>query len=133
MVKVYVEEPGFQETREIVLQASSVATSLVTYVEMRSALARKLRMGEISSEQYGDFLQLFERNWLIATVVPVSNDTVLSAGILAERHGLRALDALHLASATGLASRASEPVVFLCADANLIEAATQEGLPTSAF
>ena len=47
LVKVYVDEPGYEETRKLIPQARSVATSLVTYVEMRSALGRKLRRGDI--------------------------------------------------------------------------------------
>ena len=104
LVKVYLDEPGYEETRKLVPQARSVATSL--------------------------FLKQFERYWLTTTVIPVGQDTASSAAALAERHALRALDAIHLASATGLAERTSEAVVFLSADASLLAVAVQEGLAT---
>ena len=132
IVKLYVEEERFQQTRDLTGGAGEITTSIIAYVEMRSALARKLRSNEIARLEYNQVLEDFEHDWPLYTIIPVSQELASQAGNLAERHALRALDAIHLASATGLAERTSEAVVFLSADAVLLTAAAQEGLATAA-
>jgi uncharacterized protein with PIN domain len=48
LVKVYVEESDSRQMRIMAENAEDVATSVVTYAEMRAALARKLRFGSIN-------------------------------------------------------------------------------------
>jgi predicted nucleic acid-binding protein len=52
LVKLYVEEPGSRTVRALLERAQVVSTSRVAYVEMRAGLARKLRQGELSEEEY---------------------------------------------------------------------------------
>ena len=131
LVKVYMDEPGALETRTLVLQSDSLATSLITYVEMRGALARKLRSREISPAEHTALRRRFVEDWDRMTQLPIDQGTASSAASLAERHALRALDAIHLASAKGLAEKIADPLVFLSADSELSQAAVQEGLATS--
>lgn len=56
----------------------------------------------------------------------------MKAGDLAEKHGLRGFDAIHLSSALRLKEEVSEDVVFSCSDHILRKAAHQEGLHLSA-
>ena len=53
-----------------------------------------------------------------------------SARGLIQRHGLRAFDAIHLASALGLQAAANEPVTLVAADQRLLRAAAGERLAT---
>ena len=131
VMKRYVEEEGFQQTRELVAQVQILTTSIITYVEMRSALAHKYRTGEVDDETYQAIGEDFERDWSLYASIPVDHQLVGLAGLMAERHALRALDSIHLASALGLAHQTSEPLVFLSADANLLTAASRIGLATS--
>ena len=48
LVKLYVREPGTDETRARLDDASMVATSRVAYPEARAALARRQREGGIT-------------------------------------------------------------------------------------
>ncbi|MBI4197794.1 MAG: type II toxin-antitoxin system VapC family toxin [Chloroflexi bacterium] len=127
---MFVDEPGSQEVRALVSQTDGIATSIVAYVEMWSALSRKLRSGEIQRAEYQAYLDQFEHYWRITTVVTLSEQLVASAARLTERHGLRALDAIHLASAASLARWSRELLIFSSADAAQLAAAGRQGLTT---
>ena len=131
IVKLYVEEEGFQSTRALTARAEEITTSIIAYVEMRTALARKLRRNEIARPDYNLALEDFKRDWSSYTIIPVSQELASSAASLAERHALRTLDAIHLASAKILAENIGDPLVFVSADNELLQAATQEGLAIS--
>ena len=51
LVKLYVEEKGSPDVRDLVAEAAVVTTSVVAYPDMRAALARLRRSGEFA-EQY---------------------------------------------------------------------------------
>jgi uncharacterized protein len=72
-----------------------------------------------------DELQL---DWDRYVKVEVTEALVIEAADLAERHRLRAYDALHLASSLALGARAGEPPTFACWDDALNTAARREGL-----
>ena len=128
LVKLYVEEAGSPGVRRLAEQASQLASSLIAYAEMKAATGRKNRLGELSARLFAVVQQDFDRDWSSYMVVPVGDSLVRSAGELAQRHGLRALDAIHLASAVYLAQRIGEPLVFSCADSALRTAAEGEDL-----
>ena len=44
LVKLYAKEAGTAEVQRAVAKAEQIATSLIAYVETRSALARKYRL-----------------------------------------------------------------------------------------
>jgi len=50
------------------------------------------------------------------------------AGDLAEKHGLRGFDAIHLASAVTLREKLASPVTFSCYDIRLQNASQREKL-----
>jgi len=105
-----VKEPGSQAVRALLERAQVVSTSRVAYVEMRAGLARKLRQGELSEEEYGHVLSDFEKDWKDYFVIEFSESVAKMGGELVEKHPLRALDALHLASALFLRERARSDV-----------------------
>jgi len=128
LVKLYVEERGSQAVRALLERAQVVSTSRVAYVEMRAGLARKLRQGELREKEYKYILSEFEKDWKDYFVIEVSEGVANLGGELVEKHPLRALDALHLASALFLRERVRSDVFFSSFDERLNEAAKAEGL-----
>jgi predicted nucleic acid-binding protein len=47
LVKLYAKEAGTTEVQRAVAKAEQIATSLIAYVETRSALARKYRLEQV--------------------------------------------------------------------------------------
>ena len=114
--------------RQAVATSDLTATSLMSYVETRSALARKGRSREISRATLTRCRGEFDRDWVRLHRLPVDEALVRKAGELAEKHALRALDALHLATADSLQAALGVAVTFACFDGALNGAAEARGL-----
>jgi predicted nucleic acid-binding protein len=132
LVKLYVEEAESEKTAGLVDGAEFMATSIVSYVEARAAFARKLRDGGLAESAHRMAKAGLDADWERFIVLYAAMDLVREAGRLAEKHGLRGFEAIHLASALSLNSGAGGrlSIVFASADAKLNEAARLEGLKT---
>ena len=123
------DEHGVSETKEAVDRAGLIATSLISYAEVRSALARARAARRFRSQaDYQRSVTSFDSDWPEFGRVEVSDALVLNAGRLAERHALKGLDALHLASVMALIGSVDDSVEFSTWDKRLATAATAEGL-----
>ena len=71
LVKLYAEEAGSEVVRRTVAASDLIATSLLSYAEARSALARKCRGGEIAHAALNRLRQEFERDWARLHVLPL--------------------------------------------------------------
>ncbi|MCL5962096.1 MAG: type II toxin-antitoxin system VapC family toxin [Chloroflexi bacterium] len=132
LIKLFFDEEGSSQVRRLLISASAAATSAVAYVEARAAFARKRRLNLVTDEEYQQILQSFEREWPGYLSVEVSSKLISAAGDLAERHGLRGFDAIHLASALAARAKVESRVVFSCADERLQRSATVERLDLEA-
>jgi predicted nucleic acid-binding protein len=65
--------------------------------------------------------------WLQLLVVELDETLTRNAGELTRAHPLRALDAIHLASADVIAGESREEVTFVCWDRRLWGAAEESG------
>ena len=128
LVKLYAREEGSAVVRAAVAVAQAIATSLLAYAEARAAFARKRRLGDISDTVLRRLKRDFERDWTTLHRMAVDEAIVRRAGELAEAHGLRAYDALHLASADLLQTAGAAPVIFACFDSALARAAAARGM-----
>lgn len=126
LVKLYVPEAGSGEVRRLVNQATRVGTSRLTYVEARAAFARRRREGGLSAPHYGEVIRALERDWEMYVLLEVTGPIIRAAGDLTEQYGLRAYDAVHLATAVSV--RQGLLWEFLAADERLLAAAAKEGL-----
>jgi uncharacterized protein len=127
LVKLYADEEGSEEVRRAVRFADLIATNLIAYAETRASLARKSRSSEISRPVFTRCRRDFERDWQTLNRLPIDEVLVRKAAELAEQHALRALDALHLASADSLLTALRDRVTFACFDSRLNAAAEAQG------
>ena len=132
LVKLYVEEEDSTEVANLVVSSKATATSLIAYAESRSAFARRYKEKAFTRREYEELITSFNADWENYLILRVQTDVVMKAGYLAEKHGLRGFDAIHLSSALRLKEEVSEDVVFSCSDHILRKAAHQEGLHLSA-
>jgi predicted nucleic acid-binding protein len=112
--------------RELVAAATVVATSVLAYPEARSALARLLREGSLTETEHLQAKADLDQDWTGILALGVDG-AWRHAGDLAERHGLRGADSLHLATFLALIGKREGPIVrFSSFDERLNEAARRE-------
>lgn len=134
LVKNYIAETGSDWIRAL-LRAPKVRvfTSLLTSIEAACTFARRQREGTLLPNDYADVLSIFDYHFTYRyTVVDVNPEVISVARSLANRHPLRAYDAVQLASAwlihQDLRDNDAPPLTFICADENLLTAVQAEGL-----
>ena len=111
LVKLYVEEVGSGDVRDMVTQAAIVATSIVAYPEARAALARLRRSGDLSAAKFAAANRDFEAQWPAFLSLEATAAVGREAGEFAERYALRGFDAWHLASFAEVVRRAGADAI----------------------
>lgn len=132
LVKLYVRERGSLQTRKQADRAEALATSVVAYAEARAAFARLWRERPANRGRHRARVAQLDRDWSRYMQVELTPALGRSAGELAERHGLRGFDAIHLASAVWLRSAYSGELRFAAFDRRLAAAARAAGLAIAA-
>lgn len=122
LLKRYLREEGTGRVHEVLQAATSLAVAEIMEVEARSALARRLRAGDLAPEDYAAIVDEVRLDLEDMIIVPLNRDVIDQALLGIERHHLRALDALQLGCAV-----VSQAGVVLCADQALAAAARAEG------
>ncbi len=128
VVPLLVAEAGSARAATLWDEADRVVSTRLVYPEGRAALAQAQRLGRLTLRQLrAAVLELKARHQELDLV---ELDDVLGrrAGHLAELHGLRGYDAVHLAAA----DRVRDPeLVVVTGDRPLLTAAAAEGMATS--
>jgi predicted nucleic acid-binding protein len=127
LVKLYIDEPGRERVEIAVRDAERTATARVTYTEARAAFARQRRERAVTGRDLRMLVRALDEDWASLTIVEVTEALVRAAGNLAERHALRAYDALQLAAAVQLHAEGGT-VAFCSFDARLSRAAQRQHL-----
>lgn len=127
MVKLLIGEDGSAVVGQLWARTTDPYASIVAYPELRGSIARGLRGGRIAPGDYPTARMELERLWQTVIEIAFNAGLARSAGTLAEKHGLGALDAIHLASALSIATPDDRPT-FVTFDRRLAEAALAEGL-----
>ena len=133
LVKLYIQETGTAQVLAAVEAAESahVIVTDVSRVESRSAVRRRERASDVSGTEANQILKQIERDVSSFFLVQPTSSAVLEEALrLIDRHPLRAYDALQLAGCLVVRDSLPGPVTFVCADAQLCQAAKQEGLTT---
>ena len=131
-VKLVVDEEGADLARRWFDEASLATSSVVTFPEASSALARRAgRMGAANA-RLDEWLSELEARWARTARLRVDERV---AGRLAIEHSLRGMDAVQLGAAVAVRERAfarsKTAVVKVAAfERRLLEAAEREGFAT---
>ena len=131
VVKFYHRETGTEWVESIFSdEESTIVISELTTVEFDSAVAKKIRTGEIEEHAGRQALRNFQEDCADRfLIVPLDSKVIRKAKELINRHGstfsLRTLDALQLAA---YQLEEGENVRFVCADANLMAVCQEEGI-----
>jgi predicted nucleic acid-binding protein len=131
-VKLVVDEDGADLARGWFDEASMATSSVITFPEACSALARRSIRTRAREGLLGEWLSELDARWTRTARVRVDERV---AGRLAIEHGLRGMDAIHLGAAVAVRKRAlarsTTAVVSVAAfDRRLLEAAEREGFIT---
>lgn len=127
-VKLLVEETGSDEVLAAAGAAVGLAAARLLEIESRSFIGRGLAARLIDSRT-ARTLRDDLAAWLQGLAVVELDDAVAkSAGDVADRHALRGMDAIHLASALRLATVSPMPLVLATYDSDLRAAAAREHL-----
>jgi predicted nucleic acid-binding protein len=127
LVKLYVEESGSQTVRRWLDEADIVATSIVAYVEARSAFARRRRERKILGSAYAAITRDFEVDWNRYVIIEITDSLIRRAGRLTDIYALRGYDAIHLASAQLFKEKLTDHASFATWDERLALAAHKVG------
>lgn len=133
LAKWYLNEPKADAFEAFVRTLSEAAISRLTVLEFRCLLARRRRAGEIGATVERRVLASFDKDVRggFLEVHPLDDDHAVAATAIIgrlPRHGLRSLDALHLAIALAIGAR-----VLATADRVMAEAAKALGIEVVRF
>ncbi|MBA3737619.1 MAG: type II toxin-antitoxin system VapC family toxin [Actinobacteria bacterium] len=126
LVKLLLRDEDDAETvRSLIAAMDVTCTSRITLPEARAALAAARRAGRLAPRDHATAKRDLHRALSSLRVVELHPALARAAGDVAERFSLRALDAVHLASALALGGRETVVVTW---DRGLARAATAAGL-----
>jgi predicted nucleic acid-binding protein len=127
LVKRYVEEEGTGQSRAL-LGRHHLLSSAILPVEALAALGRRREARDLSEAGFGAILERLKRDRMHWELVEATRAVLNRAEQLAGGQGLRALDALHVASALEFENATELRIPFVTADRRQREAAERAGL-----
>jgi uncharacterized protein len=133
LVKRYIREPGSEQVRAL-LRQHEFLSSVVTPVEIVSALCRRRREGDISANTLAALLRRMRSDQARWEMVEVNLPVLERAQeLLQGTTALRTLDAIQVASLMTFQAASAIRVPLITADLRQRECATQAGIDTIAI
>lgn len=130
IVPLLIDEPGSGHARRAWDEASRIVGVQLVYPEARAALAQARRLGRLTSAQLRTAVHALDERFPQIDVVEIDEPLAREAGALAEAHGLRGYDAVHLAAA----QRVQQPdLVLVAGDRSLLAAAGAIGVTVASI
>jgi predicted nucleic acid-binding protein len=127
ILKSYLLHEAGRGALELMLESPvDLAASRFTYVEVRAALAAARRAGRLSRSEHDRAVDSFDVEWRNYSIVELDEPVGRRAGSIAETFGLRAGDAVQLASVLELDR---DTTVIVAWDLQLRAAASAAGVP----
>jgi predicted nucleic acid-binding protein len=131
LVKLYVYELGTERLLSLAASESGHRFAILSLaqVELRSAIRRRQRGGEIPDHEADELIESFRQHSEGTFLIQPVSDSLLDVGLaLIDGYALRGYDAMQLAGYVLLRSvSGTEEPIFVCADKALLAAAANEG------
>ena len=128
IVPLLIDEAGSDAARQLWDEAIRILSVRLLYPEARAAMAQAHRIGRLTAPQLRAAVGTLEDRYPQVHVVEIDDELARRAGGLAEVHGLRGYDAVHLAAADRASDR---DLVVVAGDRALLGAAASLGLTTA--
>lgn len=126
IIKQYLDdELGIVDLEAITSASAGLVTSRLSYVEVRAGLAAARRANRLASIAHDRAVASFDAAWTAFDVVELTETVGARAGVMAEAFGLRAGDAIQLASVLEMDL---EETMLVAWDARLLLAARAAGV-----
>lgn len=129
LLKNYVkEEIGHRKVVDaLVKNPQHLVASVLTRLELIAALTR--RRNEIP--EYEKVVRAFNDDWGVFIAWSIDDDLLVATEAIILKHGLRAADAIHLATALNVKKHTKDHLLFMSSCTELLKAASKEGLLVS--
>jgi uncharacterized protein len=127
LAKTYIRESGSDKGRQLV-RTRLVLTSSIASVELFSAFRRNLASGLIDRRAHSTIVKRFNQHRQKFRVVELTAAVLENAERYVTDFHVRALDAMHLASAMAVRDRFPKGLPFITADARQRAVAQELGL-----
>jgi uncharacterized protein len=124
-VPLLVHEPASEACGRLWNAAERIVGVRLVYPEARAALAQANRMQRITTDQLAAAVDGLDELYGAMDRIDLTGHLAHAAGVLAQAHGLRGYDAVHLASAVVMNDH---ELVFVTGDHALGAAAAASGL-----
>ena len=121
--KRFIEEGGSQEVEDLCGQASELGLSIICLPEIISALNRRQREKSLTAQQYAEAKSSLMNDVRDADIIDLTVSVVGSSITTLETSTVRAMDALHIASALEWGAE-----LFVSADKQQLKASRHAGL-----
>lgn len=118
LAKRYIQEKGSEAVNDLFGPSKKIVVSMICMTEVFSAINRLCREKHINTTQYVQLKDAILQEFQQFEVCEISPEVIGRSVTLLEKYSLRALDALHLASALHV-----KPVVFVSSDIEQIAVA----------
>lgn len=128
LIKLYIDEANSDEAKELLVNASVLATCRITWAEVFATFARRAREVSDDAAAIAEAGRVFRADWPAFMIIEITQELVEQAGELAEAFALRGYDSIHVASALLVMRRTGEPITFACFDNRLNKAAALLGM-----
>lgn len=125
LIPLLIDEPSSPVAGRLWDEADHVVSVRLVYAEARAALAQAERLGRVTHSQLERLVRSLDDLYAQLDRIDIDDPLVLRAGELAQRHGLRGYDAVHMA---GLERVAGEETVLVSGDRPLCRAAASRGI-----
>jgi predicted nucleic acid-binding protein len=121
LVKEFVYERGSEKVVNIINSGYPIYSSVVVYPETLFALRRKKHEEEITEDEFNQKVTKIEDRWQSLNIVKLNQNILSLLRDRVIRYPLRALDAIHLASAIWIRRNIDADCKFVCSDDELIK------------